>query len=259
MPRKSCLFCGRADVKISNEHAWPNWVRALFPPGRTTVTSGPVEGEPRRWIEKDDMGVRVNAVCKVCNEGWMHALEASVKPVLSGPMQTGAATSMSAEQQKSVAAWAYKTAMVFELAGHTPTPYYSSDERRALMESSTAPSRNVYISLAAYTGAVFSTAHHHMVGYDVEDHPTTSEVTARCTTISIGHFAVQVMGMRLPDDVHQSQLPVRGDRWHLRAVGIWPNPHPVVTWPPPEILDDEGLVTFANRWNVGVTTQGAGG
>jgi hypothetical protein len=37
MGRKSCVFRERSDRKINNEHAWPNWVRALFPPGRTTL------------------------------------------------------------------------------------------------------------------------------------------------------------------------------------------------------------------------------
>src|SRR5258707_757746 len=105
--RKSCVFCGRSDRKISNEHAWPNWVRALFPPGRTTVTSGLVEGTPRRWIAKDDMGVTVNAICKARNEGWLHKLENAVEPILSGPMQSGATVAISAPQQTSVATWAY--------------------------------------------------------------------------------------------------------------------------------------------------------
>jgi len=40
-----------------------------------------------------------------------------------------------------LAAWSYKTAMVFEFAGHTPTPYYTADERLALSQTSTAPAR----------------------------------------------------------------------------------------------------------------------
>ena len=36
-------------------------------------------------------------------------------------------------------------------------------------------------------------------GYELEDHPTTSSVDARCTTISVGKFAFQVLAMRLPD------------------------------------------------------------
>jgi hypothetical protein len=250
MIRKSCIFCGRLDRKISNEHAWPNWVRALFPPGKSTITSGPTGGAPRRWIANDDMGVTVNAICKGCNEGWMHALEDAVKPILSKPIQIGGATSFSAEQQGLLAAWSYKTAMVFEFAGHTPTPYYTADERLALSQTSTAPARNVFVTLAGYAAGTLSTAHHHMINYELEDHPTRSSVDARCTTISVGKFAFQVLAMRLPDDVHQLLMPVRGRDWERRTVGIWPNPHPVVEWPPVEILDDRGLASFANRWNI---------
>jgi hypothetical protein len=199
------------------------------------------------------MGVKVNAICKPCNEGWMNDLETAVRPVLTAPIQHGVAVSMSAEEQGSVAGWAYKTAMVFEFAGHTPTPFYTADERRALMESGRAPNRNVFINLAAYTGGVLCTAHHHMVGYDLMEHPddaVVANVEARCTTISVGRFAVQVFGIRLPDDVHQLEMPMRGD-WQHGVVGIWPNPRPTIDWPPTEILDDSGLGRFANRWNVG--------
>src|SRR5260370_1228009 len=132
---------------------------------------------------------------------------------------------MSAPQPASVATRGYKTARGVECGGHTPSAFYTPEERRALMQSGVAPGRNVFVNLAAYTGGVFCTAHHHMVGYDLEDHPTTSQITARCTTIGIGKFAVQVMGIRLPDNVHQLQMPIRGARWHLRTVGISPNPH----------------------------------
>lgn len=93
-----------------------------------------------------------------------------------------------------------------------------------------------------------------MVGYDLMEHQNdavVANVVARCTTISVGRFAVQVFGIRLPDDVHQLEMPVRGEGWHRRVVGIWPNPRPMIDWPPAEILDDSGLARFANRWNVG--------
>lgn len=252
--RKLCIFCGRSDRKISSEHAWPNWIRVLFAPGPSTITSGPVNGAPRKWIARDDMGVKVNAICKPCNEGWMNDLEVAVRPLLSAPIRHGTAVSLSAEQQGVVAGWAYKTAMVFEFAGHTPVPFYTADDRRALMESGRAPRRNVFINLAAYTGGVLCTAHHHMVGYDLMEQPgdaVMANVVARCTTITAGRFAVQVFGIRLPDEVHQLEMPIRGEGWQRRVVGIWPNPYPAINWPPPEILDDPGLVRFANRWNVG--------
>jgi len=28
--RRACIFCGRDDRKISGEHVWPKWIRALF-------------------------------------------------------------------------------------------------------------------------------------------------------------------------------------------------------------------------------------
>jgi hypothetical protein len=66
MARKRCEFCGRSDVKISNEHAWPNWVRRLFPPGPTTILGHRNKDQQLgaiRYVVNNDMGVRVNSVC----------------------------------------------------------------------------------------------------------------------------------------------------------------------------------------------------
>jgi hypothetical protein len=66
--RKECAFCGASGVKITNEHAWPNWMRALFPATTTTVigTRPTRQGSPIRFYPgPDDMGVTANAVCQV--------------------------------------------------------------------------------------------------------------------------------------------------------------------------------------------------
>src|SRR5688572_8234996 len=120
---KRCVFCGDTDVKFSNEHAWPNWIRSLFPAGHTAVFRfrRPTGEEPTvhrhhaKGKRGQDMGLTVNVVCKVrCNEGWMDKLEEEVRPFLSSCIRNGSPVTFTPKQQSAVATWACKTAMVFE-------------------------------------------------------------------------------------------------------------------------------------------------
>ncbi len=43
--------------------------------------------EPRQWDVVDDMGFKVNDVCRSCNHGWMNRLEQSVRPFLAPMIQ----------------------------------------------------------------------------------------------------------------------------------------------------------------------------
>lgn len=253
MNRKTCAFCGRDDRKISNEHAWPNWTRDLFPAGKMKITSGKPGGDSRHWTASDHMGVTVNCVCKPCNEGWMQRLELSVMPILSGPIRGENAGSLNQSQQTAIAAWAYKTAMVFEFAGHTDEPYYTAEERQRLMATVIAPPRYLTVSIATYEGATYCTAFHHFVGYDVPGHPTVKTMIGHSTTITLGRFAVQVFGLRADGDTGSVfQMPIRtiDGGWNRFVTGIWPNPRPSASWPVQQLTDRQ-LVLFMNRWNVG--------
>ena len=77
------------------------------------------------------MGVRVNAVCKPCNEGWMERLETEVRSFLTPMIRDGSETTLSREQQFTLARWALKTAMVFEFT-NAAKPFCTSDDRNAL-------------------------------------------------------------------------------------------------------------------------------
>jgi hypothetical protein len=66
--RPACSVCGASNVKITKEHAWPNWMRCLFPPGPTTVIGAkPAETPITFYPGSGDMGVKANVVCEACN------------------------------------------------------------------------------------------------------------------------------------------------------------------------------------------------
>ena len=55
--------------------------------------------------------ITVKTVCGVCNNGWMSKLESENIPTI-GSMLQDIATPLDEVQQKSVAAWSVKTAMI---------------------------------------------------------------------------------------------------------------------------------------------------
>src|SRR5581483_12340242 len=104
MPR-TCLFCD--NPVNSKEHVWPEWVLAKLPKQTIMGFVGSSKGIVfhREW--------KVKCACRSCNSGWMSDLETDGSSVL-GPLIDGRSTHLSALQQRLIAAWAIKTAMVVD-------------------------------------------------------------------------------------------------------------------------------------------------
>src|SRR5689334_3112149 len=102
--RKRCVFCGRSDVKITKEHAWPNWIRALFAPGISTVIG----------------------------------FATPLSPFLTPMIRDGAATVLDSHQQRRLGAWACKTSMVFEFTSTEP-PFFNLEQRDDLRRTTRPP------------------------------------------------------------------------------------------------------------------------
>jgi len=247
--KKTCVFCGACGVKISNEHAWPNWIRDLFPagpttiigtrPGRKNIVYSPREG---------DMGVTVNAVCKAtCNEGWMSVIEETVKPFLAPMIRDGVATTLTPIQQATLTRWAVKTAMVFEFTDRKSQPFYTFEERNAVRRGLLPMDSTIVESARRLGQPILSTAHARRMTFDVAVDGRTFPLEAVSTTISAGQFVVQVFSVRSTVDVG---IWVPWDsEFTSHVVRLWP---PVEdsrpTWPAAETLDDDAtLERFITR------------
>ena len=243
------MFCGASGVKISNEHAWPNWIRDLFPagpttiigtrPGRKNVVFSPPEG---------DMGVTVNVVCKTtCNEGWMSALEESVKPFLAPMIRDGAATALTPIQQAALTRWALKTAMVFEFTDRKSEPFYVFEERDAIRRGLLPMGSTIVESARRLGQPILSTAHARRMTFEGTVEGRTFPLSAVSTTISVGQFVVQVFSLR---STVTAGLWVPWDsEFTSHVVRLWP---PVEdsrpTWPAATTLDgDAALERFITR------------
>lgn len=116
-----CVFCGGSPT--TNEHVFPRWLERFLPPDRRQVLELSRYGENgyERALDSVGLGFRVNRVCAPCNGGWMSRLEEESIPVLS-PLIEGLndVELLSLRDQRQIALWATKTAMMTDLTQADP-------------------------------------------------------------------------------------------------------------------------------------------
>lgn len=250
--RRSCAFCQRQDRKISGEHAWPLWIRELLASTDAYVVLARHARQQVRWpIPDTEMGVKVNAVCKPCNEGWMSDLETAATPIVR-PLVLGHTIELTEPDLETLARWAVKTAMVFDLV--TPLngrPYYTDEERSRLRASPGLPDGQPLVWLAGYVGANLATAVDHRIYFHLADDPTRTAVEGYHNTITVGQFAFQVLSVRHGNwDGGRLAGRVRASSWDEVVLQAWPLPL-AGRWPRPLQMTDAGLSAFIDRWGTG--------
>src|ERR1700678_1619698 len=135
---RKCVFCGKS--KLTREHVVPRWVSALF----GTLAAGTAQlfgadGKITRFsIRPFDQAVK--SVCATCNGGWMSDLELQVKGYLGPMIKTGAITNLDVDQQRVLALWCVKTALMFE-AMHQASETVPRREFQKLYSQRAVPKR----------------------------------------------------------------------------------------------------------------------
>jgi hypothetical protein len=223
-----CAFCG--ELAASDEHVFPKWVsRALarIAPMNLKTDYGP---RPIKSLE-------ITApVCEKCNTRWLSVLENDVQPILR-PLIHGEERVLSPAEQRVLATWAAKTALMLDLASGQPVIpsgfYYDLRlGRRAL------PSQVVW--LGAYRGpqkAIWMEHHARHFGIDTDLPPNgfvTTFIVFRALFQVAGHFTKG--GATLNDD-----RPVAAGLWVISP----PRPAPV-RWPRGRLaFGDDALAPLA--------------
>lgn len=157
--RKPCIFCQRTDRKITNEDVIPIWTRDYFPDLQgtdlraTDILPFGAGEETRfrytsRWPDP-----KVNAVCDLCNNGWMALkLERLAKSTLGPLLRWDAAPrTLSPADQVVLSAWAVKTVMAAEYLA--PENVRIPEAHRDLMCESQQPARNSRVWIARHTSS----------------------------------------------------------------------------------------------------------
>ncbi len=235
----TCAFCGSTKRPRGKEHVFADWLSTIgLDESPVEYHVGRLNRVARRWTSSP-FTATVGAVCDDCNHGWMSQLEGDAKPVLT-PLILGEARELSADDQRLIAVWAFKTALVAMLS--------SSDEERA--QGYGVPSEE-YTALYANREHPEPLPHSQFwIGYyagrrppgtirvvplviGLENIPEPDMPAAYLVTIAIGKLLVQ--GVRFTAPSLYVDLATE-----LEVPGIWPT-QGAVPWPPDARVDDEAF------------------
>jgi hypothetical protein len=234
-----CAFCGSTKKPRGREHVFANWLNNIgLESYQVQYRAGRLNRVPRRWTT-EGFTATVRAVCDDCNHGWLSDLETEARPVLT-PLILGESRELSPDDQRLIAAWSCKTALVAMLS--------SSEEERA---------RGYGVPPAEYR-ALYATREH------PEPLPHSQYWISRYLgerppgAIRVVHLVIKLDGLPEPEvpsayslTVMIGALVVQGVRFTTPSLevnlapgldlpSIWPTAR-VASWPPADQSDDESL------------------
>jgi hypothetical protein len=248
---RHCIFCGPTTRKITGEHVFPQWMSELFRgAGSTKYRVRRAIGTHRALVSEKTRGanmldIKVNAVCKKCNNEDLCDLEdIFAKPILV-PLILGMKRRLTDEQQMILAAWITKTAMVNEFTD-SRQKFFSQTERETFL-SKMEPLQHSCIWLArCQTKHVVASFQHTLF---LKKRPSDG-LKIFVLTMVLGRLVFQLL-VRRDGNFRQAQFFKTLDRWDSATARIFPNPQ-TMAFAPRQYIGDHALKPFADRWG-GVT------
>ena len=232
-----CAFCPHSG-KLSAEHIVAKWMRDLFP-HITQAWYG------KHVFRSSTLDWKASVVCENCNNGWMSEIEAQhAKPALPPLILGEDGFPISESMARSIALYAFKTAVVLDHAHRDSPPFFAVNDRYAFRERLVIPS-NVGIWICPYPtnrgGGHFKTA------YAREKHLTSPRhLQLYACTFALGFLAVQILAV----STQLETLIQPGTTFKHLAIPIWPTVPVNQFW-----RKDRGLsgidefVAFAHLWD----------
>jgi hypothetical protein len=250
MPRspRSCIFCDHN--ANSKEHIWPVWLHEHlgpvpertwhhrpiynYHPSTGEVISGPT------GRQGDQRTIRVRAVCRSCNSGWMSELESDVRPYLT-PIVKGEPVTLLRPAIAKLAQWISLKAMIAEHAAPNVALTPRTD-RQAFAESLAVPEYyRVYVAHNISDTRLFYHRHSHCVALSPEGPQPPldgTEKNIQTVTMVAGRAVLHVTAARIENFTLEGRLNIIG--FHDRC-RIWPEPPGPISFPARPNLNQKGI------------------
>lgn len=252
-PQRQCIFC--ENQVNSKEHFWSEWMHPLLPqlpdPTHTRKTHDfhPRVGHLERGRSGRPGGahtIKIRAVCKDCNNGWMNRLERDARPFLT-PLIEGTPIALDFIQMSIIARWiALKCIVAEHSSGNADlTP---RQDRIAFRENGTIPEYfRIYVANHNLSGITF--VRHSLClavnGPEIDPPLMGARKTIQTITFLLGRIVVHLNAARIKNYTIESRYrttPI--NVWdHCR---LWPIQHHEAVWPRRPILDATSVVSISN-------------
>jgi hypothetical protein len=239
---RACVFCGSSSLTV--EHAVPLWIHGyLVGIGKLTHER---EGETYSEWQTEQLNITVSRVCDSCNGGWMSRLEGRAKPLLIDPIRNRTQI-WTVKEQRTVATWAYKTALMCGLAtgqNHVPDTHFTH------LRKHLHPPGSVRVWATAHgveqNTEEFAVAWAQSRGLAFQGSRGT-QFNGYAITVSVGHIAFQVFGHEAREHLHVERPAIQGISPDNYDVPLWPTQPGPVRWPRTHGFDFSGLALYAAR------------
>lgn len=240
--KRECIF--DKGTPLTREHAIPQWIHEYLPGGGELRVA---RGSGEEWKAKA-LNLTVARVCESCNHGWMSRLEGRSKPLLIDPIRQRERI-WTPKEQRTVATWAYKTALMCSLAsGHTRAP----DAHYRHLRKKLHPPGTVQIWAAAHAATPgaeeFQVAVIQSRGMLLEGRRSGLKANGYAVTIGIGHLAFQIFGTDSRQHFQLNAPSIYGATADQYEVRIWPAQARSVKWPPSRGFDTGALLAYSQRF-----------
>src|SRR5262249_49705572 len=248
MQRGTCEFCGRENVGIDAEDVIPLWLsvpilESMNAPRLQKEKGNEVLFRTRQTIEA--LHTTVRAFCKLkCNNGWMGELETAVSAFLKPMLLSGATTTLNAERQVLLTAWAVKMAMVDEFTQDRAARYFRREERIHL-KTWLRPPDDVWVWIG-----------HSQATRQLSTFPFVSArkgalgriPSVFCYTLLARQLAIQVFAFRRSEWGDGQDFQLKGARFEDRTILLWPGRNQgLILWPPQGAIGEDDVWDFTSR------------
>lgn len=254
-----CLFCGHANDSLTEEHVWPAWISKLLK-GKygsdhfvhIRSTGDHTAGLWRAHVLK----VTTKTLCATCNNVWLGAFENDVIKPIATPLILGEPVDIirPAEQER-LAAWAYKMALLLEVAvphKERSAEFFTRAERLDFRKT-TMPNEHVRVFLANFKYGQ-EPAHAHQQQHLVTRRDDQITFQRRICTITAGCMALQVFAIRRVDTgklayaTSEMEVEFQG-RAQTAIAQIWPPTSNAVRWSDLDVMSKEDIEQFTEMWS----------
>ena len=258
-----CFFCGPTDSPLTKEHVWPKWVSRLllgqYNSDHFRHLRAAGDNTTANWRSRH-LDVTTKTVCSDCNNKWLSIFENDqIKPLASPLIVGGDAVELTPESRSRLAAWAYKMAMLVEVANPDKSVEFFTPAERLLFRQTTTAHPLVRVFLSRYD---FGQRPAHAL---TPCHRFEEKTGARRTfylklsTITAGHLAMQVMSVRSAESnelVPASEMEFEFCGTARDAViPIWPIVPESPSWPPVHTMSHDDIEAWTSMWEPGASNE----
>jgi hypothetical protein len=227
-----CVFCGERGS--SEEDVFARWIAEV-------VGGGPFSLRRDHGRSKSNLTtlrLTSRAPCRACNNTWMNLMEEAARPFLTPVLLDTPTRWTTLAQQRAVAQWAFKTALMIDRSGRPERQNAPAEHFKRFFDTKLPPP-GARIDLARYApdpGEEYLAAFADLSWYGLGGAPRRRETKGYRITFSVGHVIFQVFGSMASDLPSQA---IRRTVWGEPGViledvfrQLWPLTFEVHEWPP---------------------------